>query len=1136
MTKLNSKIAKAGLGLIAGASMLLGAASAMAYTFNANLTVGSRGADVTALQTMLGVTPATGYFGNLTKAALKTWQAAHNVSPASGYFGPLTRAVANATGGTTTGGTTGMIPGCTGTTGYSPTTGQSCAGNTGTTTGQTGPVTAMLSTDNPASGYVIQGQATADLAHFTFNGTGTVTSVTLMRGGISDQNTLSNVYLYNGNTRLTDGFSFNNSGVLTMNGLNLMVNGTLTVAVKGDVASASGSTINIALTSYTVGGTATAVNLKGNDMYLGTGSLASVYMDPANQTVGESGGTLCTSSCPSVNAGTSAYTVWSDTAQVNTRAVWLKGANFRVVGSAPASALSNVKLYVDGVSTGAPATMTMINGSNYMMFDFSAAPVSLTTGSHTLDVRADIVSGASYTVQVSLQQAADLVLYDGQLNVNIAAQKSGAVTTFSPVNAGTITINAGTASVVVDPTFSSLSNITGGSTNTTIAKFKVHGYGEDVKVSTLSVTPLVKSATAGSCSTDSSGVTTAGTCGLNNLSVFFNGSQVGSSVTWTGSTDSPKSFSLGSQMILPAGADSIIEIKADLQTTGSVNYTAGTVSANLNVGASNAQGQTSHTTLNFPGGNVTGTVLTVQTGLLAVAKNTGYTNQNLNPNTANQRIASYSLQNQSSSESVRVTGLSFNLVRASDDTTALTGTGNLAGCPSTLATCYPALTNFSNLKTSETSGSGATPIQPAAANTFSVDFTLAPGATKTIDVYADTSSLSAGEAFGSNLVVTSVGSSSHVSVLQNGNGTAIVGQHMALTAGVVSSTPTLVTASTTTSQYIAAGDPMNTGTGATDATKAVFNLTSTGGSAALQELKFTMGGTAGAAQSVKVCIDNTTTCSAPALVIGGVAWIQNLATLTGFTVPNGGSGLTLDAFVTYAPVGSTGIAAGSTSSTTLTFIKYQAGGTTTTITPSVAAPTVTLVGSKPTLTVTQTTPASGLILGASNKVGEVTVTADAKGNIKLNDIKFNVGSANITTFALTSPFIADGTTQITGSSCGANATATTIVYCEFGTVGDSFATGTTVANTEINTDFDGYTISAGTSKVLSLYATVGGTITTGGGTTTVSTSVDQTGFNWDDTSTAGFAGNGVVASPSAGTNLSGSLIYGFPTNSYTIKQ
>lgn len=93
-----------------------GSTSASAsMTFSKDLTLGSSGADVTALQNWLiskGHTiaaGATGYFGAQTKAALAAYQASAGITPASGYFGPITRAKVNAAGGSTgtTGGTTG---------------------------------------------------------------------------------------------------------------------------------------------------------------------------------------------------------------------------------------------------------------------------------------------------------------------------------------------------------------------------------------------------------------------------------------------------------------------------------------------------------------------------------------------------------------------------------------------------------------------------------------------------------------------------------------------------------------------------------------------------------------------------------------------------------------------------------------------------------------------------------------------------------------------------------------------------------------------------------------------------------------------------------------------------------------------
>ncbi len=89
-------------------------AGAQTYNFQTNLTVGSTGADVVALQTLLvsqgyltmpsGV--SMGYFGSLTKEAVVKWQAAVGL-PATGFFGPLSRGKVNganiSTGMTSTG-------------------------------------------------------------------------------------------------------------------------------------------------------------------------------------------------------------------------------------------------------------------------------------------------------------------------------------------------------------------------------------------------------------------------------------------------------------------------------------------------------------------------------------------------------------------------------------------------------------------------------------------------------------------------------------------------------------------------------------------------------------------------------------------------------------------------------------------------------------------------------------------------------------------------------------------------------------------------------------------------------------------------------------------------------------------------
>ena len=81
---------------------------ASSSAFTRNLTLGSRGSEVVALQKFLigrnsgprarklASSRASGYFGPLTKAALAEFQAKVGIVPASGYFGPATRAWINA--------------------------------------------------------------------------------------------------------------------------------------------------------------------------------------------------------------------------------------------------------------------------------------------------------------------------------------------------------------------------------------------------------------------------------------------------------------------------------------------------------------------------------------------------------------------------------------------------------------------------------------------------------------------------------------------------------------------------------------------------------------------------------------------------------------------------------------------------------------------------------------------------------------------------------------------------------------------------------------------------------------------------------------------------------------------------------
>jgi len=1067
--------------------------TADAYTWSRSLKLGSRGSDVKDLQMFLNMcadtkvsnsgagSPGmeTTYFGPATKAAVIKFQTARGVSPQSGLFGPLSRAKAAdlQASSNVCGGVVVNPP-----------------------QGQNGPVMASLSATTPAAGYIVNNQATAGLLDVTFSGNGMVNSVTLKRSGISDQNTLSNVYLYEGNTRLTDGYSFNSAGEITMNNLGIMVNGSKVISVKADASStaSNNSTIAVALTSFASGASVNAVNIQGNTMNLASGSSLATASFSANTVIGT----------PTVNAGVSSYTFWSAPVQVNTRALHLKSAAFRMIGSAPSDALSNIKLFVNGVDTGKVAMVAPIQGTNYAIFDFGSSPLSLSTGTSTISVQADIVKGSSRTVSFSLQQAADLMVMDPQVGVNVAV--SGTI----PNNAGTITIGTGSVTASVDTTFQSMTNVTGGSSNAVIGKYKVRAYGEDVKVNSLAVTPVLTlpstTYTSGTVTVGSQAVTVASTTGfkvghvitiagatqavgtvtaitsgtvmqvnittggvtpagavtvqatgLQNVTVYFNGSQVGTqTASWTSGAIT---LNLGSQMIIPAGVDSLIEVRADLRSTTGVNHLGGSVSADLTAGTSNAQGQSSYTTVNFPGSLVTGSILSVQTGLLGLALNGGYASQNLSPNLTNAKIGSFVFQNQSSSESVRVTSLQV----------ALGTTGN--------QTTVPVLANYASLKTSE----NASPVQPQATNTFSVDFVLAPGATKIVDVFADIGSTSGGTIV-ATLTATSIGVSSNVSTTSS----AVTGQTITVASGTVTNPPTFTASASASAQYIAAAG------GATNATVARYNFQSSGGSSRISELKFTTTGTANAITSVSI---NGVT----APVIGTLAWFNTLA----LDVPQGGSGLNVDVMITYSNVGLSGVASGSTAGLNLTEVKYTSGGTTATFAPTVVSNTMTLVGSRPSLALGLPNGATGSsVTGLSvgtKYVADVRVTADSKGDIKIDTLPLTfTGNAAGTT--------ANGAAVVVKNSSGSTITAVTLS----GTAAGQNATAT------INFT-GGYTISAGQTETFKIEIPV--TAVSGTGASLATGLGAAASFTWTDV-----AGNGSTAA------AAGTLILNYPTSSVSM--
>ncbi len=971
MSKISMKIAT-GVAVIGG--IVAGAVSASAalnlptmscsYAFNTNLKQGSRGTDVMNLQKVLNMYPQTqvaesgagspgmetSTFGPATKRAVNKFQALHLVE--LGISAPTGNVFA---------GTRGLLNQvCTGSTGMGTGTGT----NTGTGTGTTvsGPVSAMLAMNQP-TGMIVSGQSGARLADIVFSGNGTITSVQLQRTGVSADATLTNVYLYDGNTRITDSASVVTGGYINFNSTTglFSVNGTRTITVRADIAgSTSGQSVGVKLNSVTAGGSvSTYTNVMGNALQIGSVTTAGVnFADIAETTV-------------NVDAGTQAYNVWSDTVSVSTRDVNLKAATFKFVGSAPVDAIANLSLYVDGTKVAGPAMVNAMN-NNKVTFDLGSMPYLLKTGSHTMDLRGDIVKGSNRTITFSVENVADLMFED----TNLAGVNVSATVNNQPLSQGnsvynTITVNKGSVTVNVDPAFSA-NKVTGGATNVPVGQFTMKAYGEDVKVNTLQVAFSLGTITT-----------------LNNVSLFVNGGQVGTNQNYTGSA---LSYTLGSSLVIPAGQTVTLTVKADMVSTSSAAYTTGSVAALVGGVSNNAQGQSSNELVSVASTAVTGNSLTISSGAGSFTRTSGFTAVTVAPNTSNVKIGSFTFQ-ADSSESAKITSIGVKPTLGGFHG----GTAN-------------SISNYSNLTLKQNGVVLGTPVGNPASGTSTFSFpevTVGANSTVTFDVYADiggNASSTANPTVTTDMSVTYRGSVSQTTITSAAAGIAISSAASTLSA------PTLVSSSPV-AQFVVGGTTFGVAT-------YKLSTASAGTVATVRELRFVTAGVD--------AIESITVGGVTAPVIGG-----GTTTISGLNIAVSSTGTDVPVTVKFSgfqnsTTGGSLQTSVSNVSIALGYIEGTSGsGSVISALSAASSSLMTLVASKPTVTVSSTQGGT-LILAAENKVGEFTVSAYANGKISVATTTMNLSTVGVTVPQFASTRVADGNTTISSATVTGSSTATIV--------------------------------------------------------------------------------------------------------------
>ncbi|OGZ72548.1 MAG: hypothetical protein A2908_01600 [Candidatus Staskawiczbacteria bacterium RIFCSPLOWO2_01_FULL_38_12b] len=730
-------------------------------TFTRNLRVGMVGSDVKCFQALMNThgyqlaasgagSPGneTTYFGLRTLGAVQRLQAGQGWTPAT-QVGPLTRALFNSwlTGSPTTPVTpiTPVVPTGAG-------------------------LSVWLASDNPATGTIVDGQALAPLAKLTFtngdNAEVKVTGLKLKRIGVSADASLTNVYLFNGAVRLTDGsavsssmVNFNNtSGLFTVPSMSSM-----TVWVLADVNGTSGETVGMQIVSSSdVSSNASSIKgtypITGNLMTLATGTLAGVEW---NATI--------TPLAAEVDPQ-DGYTVFQNSVIVTTRAVDMTRISFRKTGSISNTDLQNFKLYVDGVQVGSTQQLAADSlDQSYVTFDLTGAPKRLEAGTRVVKVLADIIGGSSLTFTMHLWNVADVTVVDTQYGANILSDLISDAT-FTKRSTGEQTINSGTLTIT-KLTSSPSGDIVDAASNALLAKFEFKAAGEKVKIETLYI---------------SANVNTAAVSGLRNGAIYANGIQIGSTTTLYDPADSSfdyTTFNLGSSLIVEPGSPVILEVRGDIYDTGTSDSTNDIVSGStIQVtieGAStnnNGTGLVSSTTLDIPSADVSGNTLTVAQGTLSLSLDPAYSAHSVVAPLFAYKVADYNLV-ASTSEAVNISTINVAVDEVSTYATNL-------------------YVKYGTLMTS---------VKPtvAATNAWSINYTLAKGETIPVEVYMDVAS---GMNVGTGTVVLDVDSTT-VSSAVAANSAAVTGQALTYTSGTL----TTEFASTPQSQVVSGSQQVEIG-------------------------------------------------------------------------------------------------------------------------------------------------------------------------------------------------------------------------------------------------------------------------------------------------------------------------------------
>ena len=262
-------------------------------------------------------------------------------------------------------------------------------------------VAVSLSASTPATATLPMNATHVEFTKFNVSGSGTLDTVVLHRTGVGSYDDLSNVYLYDGSTRLTSGRTVSSDGnLVTFTNVKLALSSyAKTLTVVGDLSTQAASGDQEGFEVVEVNGK-TISGVAGNIMPVGSVAISAVTVDNS----GTSGTFALGASEVEVGRGTI-------NAGIATHDVLVKSIALTNAGSLSNDYLANLKLTIGSTNVATAASMT----GDKVVFTL-ATPYSITKGdTKTFTVYADNNGGRTAdTVKLYVDETSDVVVTDVQ--------------------------------------------------------------------------------------------------------------------------------------------------------------------------------------------------------------------------------------------------------------------------------------------------------------------------------------------------------------------------------------------------------------------------------------------------------------------------------------------------------------------------------------------------------------------------------------------------------------------------------------------------------------------------------------------------------------------------------------------------